>query len=256
MRDRTAGEERLSESTRHTDAGGGGHPAPGRPPAADAAPDRSPGDAPLTGREGSTRSVRTRLEAPHAVRTEPTLETELILKCRSGDARFFEPLVRAYEPAALRVATGILGHPDEARDGVQEAFVKAWQALPRFDVKRRFGPWFFQILRNHCRDMIRGRKSRSNYEVTDERLEARPAGDDTHPERVRERAAARDVVRRALDRLGEEHRDILILKEIQGFPYAEIAEILQIPEGTVASRLYHARRALKDALVALGADQT
>ena len=48
--------------------------------------------------------------------------------------------------------------PDEARDGVQEAFIKAWQALPRFDVKRRFGPWFFQILRNHCRDMIRGRE--------------------------------------------------------------------------------------------------
>jgi len=183
------------------------------------------------------------------------VERELILKCRSGDARFFEPLVRAYEPAALRVATGILGHPDEARDGVQEAFVKAWQALPRFDVKRRFGPWFFQILRNHCRDMIRGRKSRANYEVKDERLEARPAGDDTHPERARERAAARDLVRHALDQLGGEHRDILILKEIQGFRYAEIAEILQIPEGTVASRLYHARRALKDTLIALGAEQ-
>ncbi|MEN8375292.1 MAG: sigma-70 family RNA polymerase sigma factor [Gemmatimonadota bacterium] len=183
------------------------------------------------------------------------MERELILKCRSGDTRFFEPLVRAYEPAALRVATGILGHPDEARDGVQEAFIKAWQALPRFDVKRRFGPWFFQILRNHCRDMIRGRRSRSNYEVKDERLEARPAGERASPERDRQRAATREVIRRALDDLGEEHRDILILKEIQGFRYAEIAEILEIPEGTVASRLYHARRALKDALVELGADE-
>jgi RNA polymerase sigma-70 factor (ECF subfamily) len=184
------------------------------------------------------------------------VERELILKCRGGDPRFFEPLVRAYEPAALRVATGILGHPDEARDGVQEAFIKAWQGLPRFDVKRRFGPWFFQILRNHCRDMIRGRKSRANYEVTDERLEARPAGELADPERVRERSAAREMVRSALQTLGPEHRDILVLKEIQGFRYAEIAEILEIPEGTVASRLYHARRALKDALVLLGADET
>ncbi|HSM36160.1 MAG TPA: sigma-70 family RNA polymerase sigma factor [Longimicrobiales bacterium] len=200
--------------------------------------------------------ARTPSHSPIAVASEPMVERELILKCRAGDARFFEPLVRAYEPAALRVAMGILGHPDEARDGVQEAFIKAWQALPRFDVKRRFGPWFFQILRNHCRDMIRGRKSRANYEVTDERLEARPAGELADPERQRERAAARDIVRRALDSLVEEHRDILVLKEIQGFRYAEIAEILSIPEGTVASRLYHARRALKDALLGLGANET
>lgn len=204
-----------------------------------------------------TRSLhRTPSETPIAVDTEPAVERELILKCRSGDTRFFEPLVRAYEPAALRVATGILGHPDEARDGVQEAFIKAWQALPRFDVKRRFGPWFFQILRNHCRDMIRGRKSRANYEVTDERLEARPAGEDAHPERRRERAAARELVQEGLRRLGAEHREILVLKEIQGFRYAEIAEILDIPEGTVASRLYHARRELKDALTDLGANDT
>ncbi len=208
-----------------------------------------------SGEETTPRS-RTPSVRPHAVETEPAVERELILKCRSGDTRFFEPLVRAYEPAALRVATGILGHPDEARDGVQEAFIKTWQALPRFDVRRRFGPWFFQILRNHCRDMIRGRRSRSNYEVKDERLEHRAAGDDTRPDRLRERSAARDVVRRALAALGEEHRDILVLKEIQGFRYAEIAEILGIPEGTVASRLYHARRALKDALIGLGADDT
>lgn len=206
--------------------------------------------------EETTRRPRTPSVRSDTVETEPAVERELILKCRSGDARFFEPLVRAYEPAALRVATGILGQPDEARDGVQEAFIKAWQALPRFDVKRRFGPWFFQILRNHCRDMIRGRRSRSNYEVTDERLEFRPAGDDTRPDLVRERGAAREVVRRALDALSEEHRDILVLKEIQGFRYAEIAEILSIPEGTVASRLYHARRALKDALIELGANET
>ncbi len=72
------------------------------------------------------------------------------------------------------------------------------------------------------------------------------------PERARERSAAKTLLWRGLERVGEDHREILVLKELQGFKYPEIAEILGIPEGTVASRLYHARRALKDALEELG----
>ena len=74
------------------------------------------------------------------------------------------------------------------------------------------------------------------------------------PERRRERAQAREVIWAALERIGEEHREILALKELQGFRYGEIAAILEIPEGTVASRLYHARRALKEALMEMGAE--
>lgn len=90
-------------------------------------------------------------------------------------------------------------------------------------------------------------------EVLDERLELRPADADKSPERNRERAAARDLLWRALERIGEEHREVLVLKELQGFRYNEIARILDIPEGTVASRLFHARRALKEALEEMGA---
>ena len=124
------------------------------------------------------------------------VEVELIRKCRTGDARFFEPLVRAYEGPGLRVATGMLGDVDDARDALQEAFVKVFRNLSKFDTRRAFGPWFFQILRNQCRDMLRSRNSRATREARDERL--------------------------------------------------------GIPEGTVASRLYHARRALRDALEELG----
>lgn len=186
------------------------------------------------------------------VALQPEVEKELIRKCLAGDARFYEPLVRAYEGPALRVAVGMMGNPDDAFDAVQEAFVKVYANLARFDPKRAFGPWFFQILRNQCRDMIRSRQARGRLETVDERLELRPAGDGTSPERSRQRNAAREALWRGLERIGAEHREILVLKELEGFRYNEIAEILDIPEGTVASRLFHARRALKDALEAMG----
>lgn len=184
---------------------------------------------------------------------QPDLERELIRKCRTGEARFYEPLVRAYEPSGLRLAVAMLGNADDARDALQDAFVKAYEALHRFDLRRPFGPWFFQILRNHCRDVLRSRQARFKLEVIDERLEHRPADPETGPERARERSAARELLWKALEEVGEEHREILVLKELQGFRYNEIATILGIPEGTVASRLFHARRALKDALDRMGA---
>ena len=187
---------------------------------------------------------------------QPDLERELIRKCKAGDARFYEPLVRAYEPSGLRLATGMLGNLDDARDALQDAFVKAYEALHRFDLRRSFGPWFFQILRNHCRDMLRSRQARFKVEALDEGLEQRPADAEEGPERTRQRSAARDLLWRALERVGDEHREILVLKELQGFRYNEIAEILDIPEGTVASRLFHARRALRAALEEMGAGFT
>jgi len=185
---------------------------------------------------------------------EPEVERELIRKCKAGDSRFYEPLVRAYERPGLRLALGMLGNPEDARDALQNAFVKAFEALARFDLRRPFGPWFFQILRNQCRDQLRSRKARFRLEALDERLELKPADPERGPERLRERAHARELIWAALEEIGEEHREILILKELQGFRYGEIAAILEIPEGTVASRLYHARRALKDALESMGAE--
>lgn len=183
---------------------------------------------------------------------QPELERELIRKCKTGDARFYEPLVRAYEPSGLRLAIAMMGNMEDARDALQEAFIKTYDSLHRFDLRRPFSPWFFQILRNQCRDMLRSRQARFKVEVLDERVELRPADAEKGPERARERTAAREVLWRALERIGEEHREVLVLKELEGFRYMEIARILEIPEGTVASRLFHARRALHDALVEMG----
>lgn len=184
----------------------------------------------------------------------PEVERELLRKCKGGDARFYEPLVRAYERPGLRLAVGMLGNGEDAWDALQNAFVKAFNSLDRFDLKRPFGPWFFQILRNQCRDMLRSRQARFKVETLDEDLERRPAerDADSDPERHRQRSAAKEILWRGLERIGPEHREILVLKELEGLRYGEIASVLEIPEGTVASRLFHARRALKEALEELG----
>jgi len=183
----------------------------------------------------------------------PDLERELLRKCQTGNSRFFEPIVRAYERPGLRIALGMMGNPDDARDALQDAFVKTWQNLSRFDLKRRFAPWFFQILRNQCRDALRSRKVRFRLEALDERLEMKPGDPEDGPERRAERKAAKQLLWKGLERLSEDHREVLVLKEIEGFRYGEIARILNIPEGTVASRLFHARRALAEELRDAGA---
>ena len=148
----------------------------------------------------------------------------------------------------MRIALGMMGNPDDARDALQDAFVKTWQNLSRFDLKRRFAPWFFQILRNQCRDAMRSRKARFRVEALDGRLELKPGDPEDGPERRAQRKAAKEILWKGLERLSEDHREVLVLKEIEGFRYGEIARILDIPEGTVASRLFHARRALAEAL--------
>lgn len=184
---------------------------------------------------------------------ERALETELIRKCRAGEARFYEPLVRANELEGHRLALGMLGDPDAAHDAVQQAFIKAYRALDRFELGRSFRPWYFQILRNQCRDMLRQRKSGFPVTRMDEVLAERLSSD-SDPERDHHRSVARDLLWQGLGRISVDHREVLVLKEIDGFSYAEIATTMSIPEGTVASRLYHARRALREALEELGVE--
>ncbi|HSR41104.1 MAG TPA: sigma-70 family RNA polymerase sigma factor, partial [Longimicrobiales bacterium] len=123
---------------------------------------------------------------------QPEVERELIRKCRSGDPRYYEPLVRAYEGPALRVATGILGDRGRARDAVQDAFVRAWDGLDGFDRDRPFAPWFFRILRNRCRDLARQQAARDDREKRAVREAADGLREDGR--RRQERREAREAV--------------------------------------------------------------
>jgi RNA polymerase sigma factor (sigma-70 family) len=192
-------------------------------------------------------------DGPRMEDKERALETELIRKCQAGEARFYEPLVRAHEAEADRLAIAMLGDPDAARDAVQQAFIKAYGALGRFENGRSFRPWFFQILRNQCRDALRRGKAGFEVQRMDAVLAERiPSSSD--PERDRDRSAVRALVWKGLGRISVDHREVLVMKEIDGFSYAEIAETMSIPEGTVASRLFHARRALREALEEMGVE--
>lgn len=184
---------------------------------------------------------------------ESRVERELVRKCRAGDSRFFEPFVRAYEADAVRIARALLGDLDAARDAAQEAFVKAYRALATFDDNRRFRPWFFQILRNHCRDMARHISVARRVEVPASRLGGWYENAPDH-DRTPDQREARDLLWKGLTAIEPAHREVLVMKELEGLSYAEIAAQLAIPEGTVASRLYHARRALRDALVLMGVE--
>jgi RNA polymerase sigma factor (sigma-70 family) len=178
---------------------------------------------------------------------------ELIRKCQAGNPQFYEPLVRAYEAEARRVALGILRDPDAASDAVQESFIKAYRALPGFELGRDFRPWLLRIVRNQCRDMLRRGRAGPGLERITPLLEERVASASAAAqERAGRMAEAKDLLWAGLGRISVDHREVLVLKELEGLAYGEIAAALGVPEGTVASRLYHARRALRGALEEMG----
>lgn len=177
-------------------------------------------------------------------------EWELIRKCRDGGTDAFEPLVRRYEGRALSFAHTLLGDADEAADAVQEAFVKAYRSLGRLREGSAFGPWFRSILRNHCLDRLRSPRRRQapwREETVDRTVWSAPVG----AGRL-EREELAEAVRDALSTLSDEHRQVLVLKEMEGMSYAGIAEATGIPAGTVGSRIHHARAALRKVLTARG----
>ncbi|MBA2671930.1 MAG: sigma-70 family RNA polymerase sigma factor [Gemmatimonadetes bacterium] len=171
-------------------------------------------------------------------------EWDLISRCRSGHGAAFEPLVREHEGRALAIATGLLGDSDDAADAVQEAFVKAYRSLGRLREGSAFGPWFRSIVLNNCRDRLRSSapRQRVDWQEAESGEEGRVVA--TGSSDI-ERAELVSTVHNALSRLSLEHREILVLKEMEGMSYAEIARETGISAGTVASRLHHARAALR-----------
>lgn len=171
-------------------------------------------------------------------------EWSLIVRCRAGSAAAYEPLVRRYEADGLALAGALLGDADEAQDAVQDAFVKAYRSLNRLAEGSEFGPWFSRILRNLCLDRLRSAPRRSRVKW-DEAAVDRVAWSEPAGSVVIEQEQLAAVVQRALDRLSVEHRDVLVLKEIEGLSYAAIAGMTNTSPGTVGSRLFHARAALR-----------
>lgn len=158
---------------------------------------------------------------------------------RGGDREAFRHLVERYQTEAVGHAVAILGNREDARDAVQEAFIDAFQALGRFDLSCRFYPWFYTILRNCCYKLAARRKIRETSS-TDELEILAPASGVTSEEML--------MLERALLELSPQERELLTLKHLDGLSYEELAERLDVPQGTVMSRLYHARKHLRQRL--------
>jgi RNA polymerase sigma-70 factor (ECF subfamily) len=180
-------------------------------------------------------------------------ERTLLLRCRGGESAAFAPLVRAYESRIQRFLYALVGDHEEARDLTQDAFVRAWRKLDRYDPERPFLPWLTTIARRLGVELLRTRRRRRRWVVSNP-----PASDPDRPllETVDPHLPDRDVMSRelndrlqhALDGLSPALRETVVLKDVLDLSYDEVAALQAIPRGTVASRVYHARRALVEVL--------
>ena len=157
-----------------------------------------------------------------------------IEKCRNGEREAFRHLVERYQRQAISHATAILGSREDALDAAQEAFIDAFRALKQFDSSRPFYPWFYVLLRNRCFKLVARKRETESIE---EAVIVAPNST----------AQTEDILalENALHSLDMEDREIVTLKYFDGLSYNELAERLQIPKGTVMSRLFHARRKLQ-----------
>lgn len=176
-------------------------------------------------------------------------EARLLEECRRGDGLAWETLVRSYQSSVIAVTRHYLGDLEEARDVAQDVFVRLYENLDSFSGGENFKAWLLRVARNASIDRIRRIKSRppaSDVPVDDAEL---ASSDD--PEESSSRAAREALLHRAVARLGTQHREVVLLKEIHGLTLEEVAELLGLPLGTVKSRCNRARIELARILLSL-----
>ncbi len=172
-------------------------------------------------------------------------------------------LVERYQGRAYGLARRILRDEEQAKDVVQEAFLKVYRSLGRFEGRSSFYTWFYRVVVNLCIDAKRRQPAGRMLEWDEEQALETPVGsglDAVDPERQSasgpagdlERAELREAIGRAIEALPDDARQTLLLREVDGLGYAEIAQALGIPKGTVMSRLHHARRRMRVLLAEQG----
>ena len=163
-----------------------------------------------------------------------------MVRAAAGDRSAFGVLVERYAGVARRVARAVLGNPEDADDAAQDAMLSALVKLDQYDPRRPFGPWLLRIVANAATDRRRRRTVRRV-----EPLDAALTAGGPRPDTTAERRALGDRLRQALAELPERRRVAVVLFDVDGYSHAEIAAVLGIPEGTVRSEVFHARRRLR-----------
>lgn len=182
---------------------------------------------------------------------ESKTDTEqLVQDFLDGDAQAFKRLVMLYQTKIYNLALNYVKSPEEAKDLAQDIFVTVYRSLPKLREKEKFTSWLYQIAINHCRNRYKKLSRRgyfSNISLDDEESFLQIAGDEG-PEKLLQRKNTINLVRATIDSMAEAEKEIILLRDIQELAYEEISDILQIPLGTVKSKLNRARTSLKDRL--------
>ena len=176
-------------------------------------------------------------------------EAAIINAVLDWDSNAYELLVREYEKNVYNLALRMTGNSEDAYDMSQEAFIKAYNSLSSFRGDSKFSVWLYRIVSNVCLDFLRSRNRRATVSLSvendeGEEMELDIADEASSPQALLDRSLTRDAVRRGLQALPPDHREILLLREIQGLSYDEIAETLDLEVGTVKSRIFRARKKL------------
>lgn len=191
--------------------------------------------------------VRLAAASPVAESAPDTQEARLIRRAQAGDTAAFRSLVESHQAMIFRLCVQWLQCGEDAREACQDTFLKAWQALPAWHPRGKFGTWLYQIALNQCRDRAKSRTTRQRRAtVTLDHLPAAPACPGASPDLAAARSGDMEKLQRGLAQLPEPSRAVLILCGMESLSYAEAAEVLHCSPRALEGRLYRARRQLMD----------
>ncbi len=183
-------------------------------------------------------------------------DAELVSRCQKGDYSAFDALVTKHRGRVFAMIQNMVKNEADSWDLAQEVFVKVWKALPKFEARARFSTWMYRITHNVVYDWMRKRKIESAGDLDDNLLDreviaagaqAAPA-QAARPDDALSQGELRATIEGALQRLSPEHREAILLREVQGLEYKEIADVMDCSIGTVMSRLFYARKKLQSLL--------
>jgi len=187
----------------------------------------------------------------------PKIRREVIESCKAGNKGAFAEIVLNYQRKVFNIAYRMLGNREEAKDLAQEVFLSVFESIRDLREEVKFEAWLTRITLNHCRNRWKYLKRRHYFnsdslndpiETEDGEME-RPIYDPlNNPEILCEKKMIQELIQRGLLKLKEDQRELIVLRDLQGFSYGEIGELFSLPEGTVKSKLHRARMDLKQIL--------
>ncbi|WFD09280.1 RNA polymerase sigma factor [Tepidibacter hydrothermalis] len=172
-------------------------------------------------------------------------ENKLIKKCIEGDIDAFEILIDKYKQTAYNIALGIVKNPDDAMDMSQEALIKVYRYIKNFNQKSSFSTWLYRIVMNTCLDYIKKNEKNKIVPINEEIINNEDSCMGSNPEQILDKKIETQQIRDAIDKLSPIQKNAIILRDIQGFSYEEIANITECSLGTVKSRIKRGRENLK-----------